>query len=281
MIKKTHFNVYSKGMPPKYTTRRPYVPRATKPKPKPKYKPKSKPRRKMDEGLMKISRLTFRSQNHIPMPQQFYTTITASAAGYITAGGATQFQQSFPANWTYHPFASSPAAGAITWFQITAATYNPPGHSFFLNNSLYNRAICFANKIEIDVIPESTGDVCDVSITPAVGVGVPSTYASAATAAFTKAFTSSAGRQPGNAKGEYPMVHYCKHADFLGVSKIVYNSDTGIYDYINASPPTKTVYWSVNVQSADNTAWTFPVPFRIRLTYFVKFYDLSAASFSA
>lgn len=235
--------------------------------------------RKLDRGLSKMSKLVFKPINHVPMPQIFMTTITASAAGYITAG-AVAFQQSFPANWTYRPFGSAPAVGAITWFQIIPGTYNPPGHNFFLNNSLYARAICYASKFEFDLMQENAADIADVAITPAIGVGVPSTYGSAATAAFTKQYMIGAARTA-TTRGEFPIKYYMQMHDFLGVNKIVYNSDTGIYDYISNSPPNRTVYWSLNVQSADNANWANAVPIKVRITYFVKFYDLSQASFSA
>lgn len=227
-----------------------------------------------------MSKLVFKPNNHIPFPQEYMTTITASAAGYITAAGATQFQQSFPANYSRHPFAATPAVGAITWFQITAATYNPPGHSFLLNNSLYNRAICYSSRIELDICPEGTADVCDVSLTPSDTTGTPSTYASATTAAFTKTYTAASARMPGG-RGQYPIKYFMKIHDFLGINKIVYNSQVGSYDYLNNTPPTSTVFWSLNVQSADGVAWTNPVPLRIRITYYVKFFDLASAAFSA
>ncbi len=66
---------------------------------------------------------------------------------------------------------------------------------------------------------------------------------------------------------------------FLGVSKMVYDSDLGaIFAGTPGADPSTLVYMVCNIETGDNATFTNPLELRVRITYYCRFYQFTTAA---
>lgn len=215
--------------------------------------------------------------NHTPLPQAFFTRLTASGSFYTGVGVGTGANTwNFKMNSIAFPFNS--VTTGVTWNNLTPALYLAPGSTFLMSATGYQRYIVYSSMIEIDATPQSVTDSIIVTITPSENASVPGSIGLAAGKPFTRQMTFASGRT--YRQRDFPMYMRFSPWKLVGLPKYLYMNDTsgnfvGTYSGGTFNNPSSSYSYVVNMATGDFTNYGQAVEVRVRMTYFVKFYGLA------
>lgn len=212
-----------------------------------------------------------------PLPMIFRTRITASGFCYTGTGTGTgdhiwnlyfnQINQVFSGMVT-----------GLTWNGITPGSYKPAGFDALFKAGMYESCLVEGVLVELDVVNQSIGDSVVVCVTPSSNVSTPATVAAALAQPFTKAMTFSSGRT--YRQGDYSFSKYYSMAQYLGMPPYLFNNDiSGFWTMTLTQPSPSNLYYLVlNVETGDDSTFVAPLEIRVRLSYDVKFFELTSGA---
>jgi len=241
----------------------------------------TKPRRRMRRRFRRKPKsnshiLLYKPISHNPFPPEYCTKMTVSAFGQTGTGvGSGVYRLNYAMNSIVYPLMN--ATTGVTYNTIVPASYSPPGTQILLFNNLYNNCIVLYSKIEFDLNPQSSLDACVVTITPSGTLNVPASVSAALSQPYTRQTVVSENylRHPNK---DYVLSNSMSPAQFAGVSKEFYRNSYASYGFIWTAQPAIPMYWVVNISTGDNTVFNQPGEFRVRITYYCKFFNFVNAN---
>lgn len=241
----------------------------------------------------KNTRMTvIRTTHHMPIAPKMKIAFEQTVNGFFSLGsasGVAYLGLSYLNGLNGGPISNATAVlpnlitSTIASYPVGFATYMDPLGS---GNTLYSQCIVYGCRITITLTPQSVVDISEFSITPVdtrggqsgAGISDPTVdipYGSVA-AASQAPYGKSLMITSNNNIRQNTLSSYVDVAKFFGVTKkILVTDDNYIHsrflsdddDNVLASPP-RCLSWQINYQSADNTALTTNLCYKINVKYY-------------
>lgn len=208
-----------------------------------------------------------------PFPSRYKTKVHCSCYGSIASGaGSGDAHFAFPLNSPLFPFNDS---AAVTWNNITPATYNPTGFSALCNTNLYKAYRVYGSSITINCTPQSVTDSVLCSLTPSSSQTNPTNVTISLDQPHSRNALFSSGRSIGKRND---LTNYIPVHKFYGVTPRAIQDDlSGEFIGGVGANPTNLLWWVVNLETPDNSVFTQPLELEVRMCYYIEFFaDVNA-----
>lgn len=230
--------------------------------------------------------ITYMVPRNMPFPPRYRTKMSFGLFGSIFAGGLDTIgrgQVYVGLNYLYHPINNA------TWNLTGPVTVNsgippnvlqPTGYDQIAPTTgfMYRKWRVYASKISMSLTPETPTDYMEVSITPSQITSSPIDVGAAMAQPYTRSKFFATGKAIGNPSdilSSYMTVH-----KIAGVTSSAIQNDLSGQFIGNSSGglPTTQYYWVVNFAKVNYTDNTLSIDLNMKVTYWVEFFDLSAAN---
>jgi len=214
---------------------------------------------------------------HSPIPMEYHTKFIACASTYTQSGAGTgDIILNLNLNSCRLPF--NAIATTLNFNTIAPTTYQCTGFNCLVSNSttgiqLYGHFIVKSVLFELDLQFQNEVDACVIAGTPSATANVPAHMGTALGKPWTKTMNFSFSR---GKYGSFPYKHYINIADWIGMPQYLYDNDvSGQWWGTGAADPVNNYPYVVNFETYANTTFANPVGVQIRVTYYVKLFDVT------
>lgn len=246
-----------------------------------KSKPQPRASRRVQQPSQGYQTLHYNPRANVqnPLPEQFFTKFTASGFCYTSSGAGTgDYNWGLKLNSLAAPFATMTTG--LTWNNLTPATFEVPGATSLISNTMYTSWVVYDALFEIDIVPQSVVDSVTATISPSTSLGLPSSVATAMSRPFTRCQRFASGRT--YRLRDYPLKLRFSSWQLIGLPKFLYMNDVsgnfvgGVSSGSPTDPPSLQPV-TINVETGDNAALSAPLEISVRVTYWAKLYALHIA----
>lgn len=219
------------------------------------------------------------SNGNTPVPPRLRAKLSTEITGVIPIGSFglnTGVNFCCGMNFCYQPFTS----GGHNWGNLTqnsSLTQNPTGFLFYCSNNGYLRYRVLASAIEVALMIGSIADAVTMVITPSTTVNLPGTIQGATGQPFSKKMDFIFAREE---NGRSTLKNYIATHTLVGCSKAALDNDLSLqFAALYNQDPSNPMFWTTNFATISNAVSVAAMNFRVKVTYYVEFWEPAGAAF--